>query len=41
MTSQMIEQGEKSIKYEYKIIGRVLSNYTPDDDDDDDDNAST
>lgn len=35
ITEQMIEQGQKSIDYEYKILGRVLSNYTPQDDDDD------
>lgn len=33
----MIEQGQKSIDYEYKILGRVLSNYEQNDDDDDDD----
>lgn len=32
----MIEQGLKSIDYEYKILGRVLSNYKPEDEDDDD-----
>jgi hypothetical protein len=37
----MIEQGQKSIDFEYKILGRVLSNYAPheeeEEDDDDDD----
>lgn len=29
----MIEQGQKSIDFEYKILGRVLSNYTAIDED--------
>ncbi|KAI8068848.1 hypothetical protein BDF21DRAFT_108390 [Thamnidium elegans] len=37
ITEQMIEQGQKSIDFEYKILGRVLSNYAPQEDDDDDD----
>ncbi|KAI9359791.1 hypothetical protein BD770DRAFT_442381 [Pilaira anomala] len=37
ITEQMIEQGQKSIDFEYKILGRVLSNYTPQEDDGDDD----
>ena len=39
----MIEQGQKSIDFEYKILGRVLSNYAgldDDDDEDDDDNEN-
>lgn len=36
ITEQMIEQGQKSIDFEYKILGRVLSNYTPQEDDGDD-----
>ncbi|KAI9262575.1 hypothetical protein EDC94DRAFT_608524 [Helicostylum pulchrum] len=38
ITEQMIEQGQKSIDFEYKILGRVLSNYAPQEEDDDDDN---
>jgi hypothetical protein len=33
----MIEQGQKSIDFEYKILGRVLSNYEQHDEEDDDD----
>jgi hypothetical protein len=33
----MIEQGQKSIDYEYKILGRVLSNYKPPEDEEEDD----
>lgn len=29
----MIEQGQKSIDFEYKILGRVLSNYNAMDED--------
>lgn len=40
----MIEQGQKSIDFEYKILGRVLSNYEHEDDEDeeeDDDDEDT
>lgn len=33
----MIEQGQKSIDFEYKILGRVLSNYAGLDEDEDED----
>lgn len=33
VTEHMIEQGQKSIDFEYKILGRVLSNYTAIDED--------
>ncbi|CEP17282.1 hypothetical protein [Parasitella parasitica] len=36
VTEQMIEQGQKSIAFEYKILGRVLSNYTELEDDNED-----
>ncbi|KAI8069741.1 uncharacterized protein B0P05DRAFT_639279 [Gilbertella persicaria] len=29
LTEQLIEQGQKSVDFEYKILGRVLSNYEP------------
>ena len=32
----MIEQGQKSINYEYKILGRVLSNYETNQEDEED-----
>ncbi|KAG2213976.1 hypothetical protein INT47_001246 [Mucor saturninus] len=37
ITEQMIEQGQKSIDFEYKILGRVLSNYTPQEEEEEDD----
>lgn len=39
ITEHMIEQGQKSIDFEYKILGRVLSNYTPEEDDEEDEDT--
>lgn len=37
ITEHMIEQGQKSIDFKYKILGRVLSNYAPEEDDEEED----
>lgn len=41
ITEQMIEQGQKSIDFEYKILGRVLSNYTAQDDEEEEEEGKT
>ncbi|KAI9481467.1 MAG: hypothetical protein EXX96DRAFT_566869 [Benjaminiella poitrasii] len=41
VTENMIEQGQRSLNFEYKILGRVLSNYIPQEDDEDDEEGNT
>ena len=36
MTEQMIDQGQKALSFEFKAMGRVLSQYNQEEEDDDD-----